>query len=84
VVVTDPNGRERNVSDGTLSYAVIESVAAREGVDPLHLDEPLYETVNPDALDSLFRGSTGSVVFEFHGYIVTVDSDGDVDLTDAY
>lgn len=71
-------------SDGGLSAAVIESVAAREGVAPHRLAEPLYETINPDALDALFQRSTGTVVFEFHGYIVKVRSDGGVELTEAY
>jgi hypothetical protein len=78
------HGVERTVSSGTLSYAVIESVATREGVAPHRLEDSLYETINPDALDALFRNSPGSVVFEFYGYIVTVESDGEVSLTDAY
>lgn len=80
----DGPGVEQNAFEGTLSYAVIESVAARERVAPHRLEAPLYETISPDALDSLFRHSPGSVVFEFHDYIVTVGNDGEVTLTDAY
>lgn len=68
----------------SLSRAVIDAVAAREGRDAPFLDDPLYETVDPESLDGLFRGTAGSVTFEYHGYIVTVDSEGDVDLTDAH
>lgn len=77
-------GVERTVSSGTLSYAVIESVATREEVAPHRLENSLYETINPESLDSLFRNSPGSVVFEFYGYIVTVENGGEVTLTDAY
>jgi hypothetical protein len=62
---------------------VIEAITAQEGADPLEMTEPLYETIDPDALDSLFRDGRGSVVFEFRGFLVTVSSDGDVDLTDV-
>ena len=62
------------------SVAVVEAVAAREGVDPKDLPSPLYESVNPDALDALFRGSPGQVTFEYLGYRVVVGSSGEVDL----
>ncbi|MBV0923840.1 hypothetical protein KTS45_06450 [Halomicroarcula limicola] len=38
-----------------LSEAVVYAVAAAKGVDPLDLDERLYDHVNPEALDELFR-----------------------------
>lgn len=65
-----------------LSIAVVTAVAAREHVDPTDLEVPLQERIDPDALDLLLDGTRGSVTFEYHGYLVTVDSDGDVDLTD--
>ncbi|OIB56551.1 HalOD1 output domain-containing protein [Natrialba sp. SSL1] len=44
------------------SQAIIEAVAAREGVDPTEIEppayEPLYSVINPEALDSLFRDTT--------------------------
>lgn len=64
------------------STAVVRAVAAREGVTPTELDRSLYNAVNPDALDTLFNESDGSVTFRFHGYIVTLDSEGDVELTE--
>lgn len=66
------------------SIAVVEAVAAREGVDPRVLDPPLNEVVDGDALNSLFddglAAAEGSVSFTFCGYDVTVDADGDVAL----
>lgn len=69
-----------------LSQVVVEAVASAEGVDPLDLEVPLYDAVDPDALDALFRsGATvdGRVEFEYHGYEVTVTGDGHVTLDAA-
>ncbi|WP_135302000.1 HalOD1 output domain-containing protein [Haloarcula amylovorans] len=38
-----------------LSEAVVYAIAAAKGVDPLDLDERLYDHINPEALDELFR-----------------------------
>ena len=68
-------------SNALLSRSVIEAVAAREGVDPTELSEPLARAVDPDALDSLFTRSSGHVMFTYQGYEVCVSSSGDVSLT---
>ncbi|ELY97039.1 hypothetical protein C482_14109 [Natrialba chahannaoensis JCM 10990] len=126
-------GIERAVSP---SQAIIEAVAAREGVDPTDIEppayEPLYSVVNPEALDSLFRdavegsnsnpnsnpqshshsqetqadapaespsesetgtrtrtgtgtgtGTLGHVELEYEGYLITVYSDGQIELEDS-
>lgn len=67
-------------STDPLSTRVLEAVAAREGVDPVDLPEPLYESVDPDALDEFFRESSSncSVAFDYLGYRVTAYADGDV------
>ena len=64
-----------------VAVAVIEAVAAAAGRDPTELP-PLYETVDPDALDSLFahrrqRSAPDECRFAFAyaGYDVVV-SDG--------
>ena len=67
-------------SDSTASEAVLTAIAEREGVDELELREPLYETIDPDALDALFRDGRGRVTFEYLGYLVTVDQDGEVEV----
>lgn len=83
--------RRSGASDGSVSHAVVEAVADREGVDVTDLEppafEPLYTVVDPDALDAVFapthdgkRRTSGSVTFEYEGYTVTVNSDGTVDL----
>ncbi|EMA36648.1 hypothetical protein C446_11632 [Halobiforma nitratireducens JCM 10879] len=72
------------------SQAIVEAVAAREGVDATEIEppeyEPLYSVVNPEALDSLFRTShalndRGALVaLEYEGYDVVVHGDGHVDV----
>lgn len=73
----------------TLPAEVVATVADHEGVDPMALDPPLYEAIDPDALDSLFpsgangqRGSPGRLTFTYNGYRVSVTSDGDVEIFD--
>lgn len=62
-----------------LSSSVIDAVATDCGADPLELD-PLYEVIDPDALDAMFRGrdAPGSVSFVYAGRQVTVTADGEV------
>lgn len=70
------------------SQAVVERVADAENVDPLALDVPLYDAVDPDALDALFGPTdgaprtTGRVTFVYYGHTVVVASDGTVTLPD--
>lgn len=70
------------------SQAVIELVAEAEDVDPVDLDVPLYDAVDPEALDALFESTAGSsrlngqTTFEYLGHTVVVASDGTVELAD--
>ncbi|WP_206424948.1 HalOD1 output domain-containing protein [Halosimplex salinum] len=66
-----------------ISIAVIEVLAEARGVEPVEMDEPLYDVVDPDALDQLFTGQAetavgGRVVFELGDHEVTVHADGDI------
>lgn len=59
------------------SMAVIERCARLEGVDPLDLD-PLYHTIDPDALDSICTASGfSSLEFTYCGRDVRLTSSGD-------
>ncbi|QCC60662.1 hypothetical protein NP511_01565 [Natrinema thermotolerans] len=71
------------------SEAVIDAIAADSSFDALELaDEfgPLYDVIDPSALDSLFQSTVGadrcvgSVTFEYAGYRVGVDQTGRVEL----
>jgi hypothetical protein len=68
-------------SDHTVSEAVLAAVAEREGVDETELETPLYEAIDPDALDDLFRDGRGHVSFQYAGYVVTIDHDRNIKLT---
>ena len=66
------------------STAVVETVAIAADREPTGL-EPLYETIDPDALDTLIRSmgtnstdGDATVTFTLDGYQVTVQRDGSV------
>lgn len=75
-------------SDAELSFVILESVAEAAGVDPSDLDEPMYETVDPEAIGKLFSdvgtpaATPGQVVFEYCGHSVVVRSDGRISVYD--
>lgn len=66
----------------TTLEAILETVARREGVPVTRLQPPLYEAVDPDALEALLTADRTasrqpiSVQFEYAGYDVTARSDG--------
>lgn len=66
------------------STAVVEAVASAGGWEPTAVPEPLYDVVDPDALDA-FVASTddAEVSFTYMGYEVTVAGDGGVTVDDA-
>lgn len=74
-------------TDELPSTVVVSAVAAVAETDPLDL-EPLRETVDPDALDALFRQtpggrvrSSGCIEFHFAGHHVRVDATGDIEVS---
>jgi len=71
----------RLAEDERLSDTVIDAVAAATDTDPLDLS-PLYEVVDPDALDCLFRcddrPAAGRLEFTIEGCDVCVHSSGRV------
>lgn len=84
----DGDGVDRMVQQPP-SQAVVETVAAMEGIPPDELRPPeyesLYDVVNPEALDALFADRTGgtsrpggSVSFAYCGYRITVEECGTV------
>ncbi|MDS0475457.1 HalOD1 output domain-containing protein [Natrinema sp. 1APR25-10V2] len=62
------------------SQAIVMGLAERNDVSPLEM-QPLYEAVNPEALDTLFQnGRSGRVTFEYAGYEVAVHGNGHIDI----
>lgn len=83
VTTFDPDAGER------ASEAVVTAVAAVSGKRPVDL-EPLYEAVDPDALDALIdharRGDddgTHELWFAYAGYDVGLRSDGRIRFYDG-
>ncbi|PSP75107.1 hypothetical protein BRC81_16635 [Halobacteriales archaeon QS_1_68_20] len=74
----------RITEDEAVSDAVVRAVASVEDVDPLDLDVRLFDVLDPDALDRLFRNDSavGQAAFTYHGYEVTVHADGRLELAD--
>lgn len=75
----DPNG------PATLSTTVVHALADCLGIDVTDSRISLYDTVDPDALDTLFRprhdGSPragGTLSFVVEGHHVTVHGDGEI------
>lgn len=65
-----------------VAIRVIEAVATNDGVDPLEL-EPLYDVVDPDALDTICRTDLDlKVQFEYCGHVIEVRSDGRIAVDD--
>jgi hypothetical protein len=71
-------------SERTLGWTVVSAVASGTETDPTALP-PLYDVVDPDALERLFRRRDGAirdsglrVSFEYGGHDVMVDADGSV------
>ena len=76
-------------ADSRPSEAVVTAVATQLEADPVELS-PLYDVVNPDALDDLVEhaqrtetGETQLVWFTYEGFDVGVRSDGQVRIRDA-
>lgn len=70
-------------TEKTPVYAVVSAVAEASGLDMLELP-PLYEAINPDALNELFTSrsepAVGEVSFEYAGYDVVVRGTGVVEV----
>lgn len=80
--MTDNSGSGRG---STVTSAVVEAVADHAGVCPTDLP-PLYEAVDPGALEALLsRPGPIRVRFSYAGYRVTVLVDGDrtVEVTEG-
>lgn len=72
----------------SVSEAVVTAVADAKGVSTVEVSPPLYNVIDPDALETVVAsmtsrhdGSTGCVEFSYSGYEVTVTGDGDVSVT---
>lgn len=81
--MSDTQLKSRTVE--SLSGEVLDRVAACKNTEPTELEPPLYEVIDPDALDEIFtpkrngRARTGGQVrFTYCGYEIQVTSNGEV------
>lgn len=64
------------------SHQVVEAIAEQEGVSPIELTPPLFQVIDPDALDALgqdnvdSRSSNVVIEFSYLGYDVRVQNNG--------
>lgn len=74
------SGATLDYHDNSISLRVVEALAAATETAPNELD-PLYNTIDPEALDRLFRPDSSDevrVTFEYGGSDVEVRGDGTV------
>lgn len=69
--------------ESSVCQTVFESLAEAEEIEPTELTPPLYEVIDPDALESLFatNQALGKVIFNYNGFEVSVFSDGHVSVS---
>lgn len=70
----------------TVSQSVVEAVAEAENVKHQELTPPLYDVIDPDALEKLFthKSATGKIVFNYNSCEVNVFSDGYISVEKRY
>ncbi|WP_458206956.1 HalOD1 output domain-containing protein [Haladaptatus sp. NG-SE-30] len=93
-VIASTNQQSQHTSyaeDTPLSTAVVIALAEMAGDDPAEMGVPLYDVIDPDALDSLFSDKHdgtprmgGKVVFTILDYEVTVHSYGEINIREQH
>ncbi|SFR59804.1 HalOD1 output domain-containing protein [Halogeometricum limi] len=68
-------------ADTATSTAIVDAVSAASGISPLELP-PLYDAIDPDAVDALFagRGANGTLQFRYADYVVTLTGNDQIEL----
>lgn len=80
---------ERGTQEGSVSDRVISAVAATKGMDSMDLD-PLYNVIDPDALDTLYdRSGFGRapsperIEFTYSGCRVVITGNASITVSEA-
>lgn len=83
-----PGQSQDQTGSEPISTTVIEAIAEHKSVDPMALEQPLYDVIDPDALDAFLAGSGVSgnscrrhVEFSYDGCTVRVSEDRSIDVT---
>lgn len=67
-----------------VSQTIVRALAEAEGTAPMQLSPPIYEAINPEALNQFIHSLStddSGVSFEYNGYGVLVSGNGDVEVT---
>lgn len=75
-------------SDESVSARILQGVAAVTDTPPTDLDPPLYEVINPEALDDLWeplsgdalRDGSGHLTLSLYGCTVRLYHDGTIEI----
>lgn len=68
----------------SLVQRIVDGVAVIHDTNPMELSPPLYESVDPDALERVIQQSDRqdlTVEFDYHGCTITVEGDGSVTVS---
>ena len=77
---TEPSIRNSASVTESITAAVVTAVTETNGTKPA---APLYEAIDPDALEALYQHGSPEVSFEYIGYHITVHSDRTVSVANA-
>ncbi|WP_227377181.1 HalOD1 output domain-containing protein [Haladaptatus halobius] len=75
----EPPIRTASSDTESITAAVVTAVTEINDTKPA---TPLYEAINPDALETLYQHSSPEVSFEYISYHVTIHSDRTVTVSD--
>ena len=81
VVSTTERGRSTSVDPSGVTVQIVSAIAEREGIDPMNLEPPLYDAIDPDALTAITDADPAvelTLSFNYAGYRVTVIADNEV------
>lgn len=75
----EPSIRTTRTDVESITAAVVEAVAEANGTNPA---TPLYEVIDPDALEALYRRGSPEVTFEYIGYRIIIHADRTVSVSE--
>lgn len=66
------------VDSSDVTVEIVSAIADREGIEPMDLEPPLYDAIDPDALTAIMNVDPATELtlsFNYVGYRVTVIAD---------
>lgn len=77
---SEPSIRTTPTNTRSITAAVVTAVTEANGTKPT---TPLYEAIDPDALEVLYQHGSPEVSFEYVGNHITIHSDRTVSVVDV-